>query len=408
MRGFLRLVVSGVLGSVLLSGCASVSSFRDRPRDPESLLRYLHADMQFAFSQIESDLDGTARMLERTGPSGGAARELLEGLSLRHAAISTAFSARSDGAVVASEPIPHRQTESQSDDFEARVMSALGGAPGLHAAGDSHVLWKPIPAFREFDEARVGVLVSLSATFDMIRSAPRIGEPVDVWMVDPNGVIVADADGREVGRSLLSDSTYASHTEMLNVAAMIAEQRRGRVQYTYFGPDFIVVKEAGWETVRLGGKEWRLVVEHVAEGNPENVLRIAEPFTPMTYQQVISNIAIDSRVRSAAADARPSQVLAVLREYYERYPGLYNVQWMDANGITQVGYPIGRSLDAYDHRSGLRPGDEWLLGVLNAQEMHSESGRLADGNVGEMYVAPVRNGVMSLGMIYAVRPTAGM
>ncbi len=383
-------------------------TFRERPRDPVSLLHYLHADMQFAFTRIESDLDGTARMLERTGPSGGAARELLEGLSLRHAAIATAFTARMDGTVVASEPIPHRTPESQPQEFESRVMAALNAAPGLHAAGDAHVMWKPIAGFREFEETRVGVVVSLAATFGLMQRGPRIGEPVDIWMVDPDGVIVADLDGGEIGRNMLTDSGFAQQAEMLAVARAIAAQPSGRSQYTYFGPNFIVVKEAGWDTVSLGGKSWRLVVEHVVEGNPDFVSRIAEPFAPMTYQQVVNGIATDPRLRAAAADARPSQVQAVLREYYERYPGLYNVQWMDASGITQVGYPVGRSLSAYDHRSGLRPDDEWLLNVLDSGKTAIQTGRMTDGYDGEMFVAPVRSGTLSWGMVYAVRRAAGM
>ena len=405
LRGSLAVSSIALVCVLVLSGCATVRTIRERPRDPESLLRYLNEDLQFVFTRIESDLDGTGRMLERTGPSGGAARELLEGLTLRHPAIATAFTASVDGAIVASEPIPHRTPESQPTDFESRIMSALDGAPGLHgSSGDrfaTHVLWRPIPAFRSYDESRVGALVSLPATFDLIRSAPRIWEPVDIWMMDPDGVIVADLDGAEVGRNLFSDSAYAPHAEMLNVVRMVAERPNGRAVYTYFGRDFIVVKEAGWNTVRLGGREWRLVVEHVVEGDPELVSRIAQPFRPMTYSGLIERIAQDPRLVRAAADARPSQVLTVLQDYYERFPGLYNLQWMDSAGVTQTGYPTGRSLRAYDHRTGLKPGDDWMLSMLDSGAAHVQSGRLALGYEGNMYLAPVPSG----GMVYGVQRT---
>ncbi len=406
LRGSIAAVSAIALVCVIaLSGCATVRTIRERPRNPEALLRYLNEDLQFAFTRIESDLDGTARMLERTGPSGGAARELLEGLTLRHPAIATAFTARDDGTIVASEPIPHRTPESQPTDFESHVMSALGGAPGLHAMGSGvdalHVLWRPVAGLRSYEESRVGALVSLSSTFDLVRDAPGIGEPVDIWMTDPDGVVVADMDGGEVGRNILTDPAYTPHTEMLEVTRLIAQRPNGRAQYTYFGPDFIVVKEAGWNTVRLGGREWRLVVEHVVEGNPELVSRIAQPFAPMTYAGLIERIAQDPRLVRAAADARPSQVQTVLRDYYERFPGLYNVQWMDQYGVTQTGYPLGRTLSAYDHRTGLRPGDDWLLKMLDSGAAHVQSGRLALGYEGNMYLAPVPSG----GMVYGVQRT---
>jgi len=110
----------------------------------------------------------------------------------------------------------------------------------------------------------VGVVVSLAGAFDRIRFAPGVG--VDVWILDLNGAIVADADGLGVGGNVLTDSAYG---DMSDVAKMILERSSGRERYTYFGPDFLVVHEVGWDTVRLGHREWRLVMSHVVEGKAE-------------------------------------------------------------------------------------------------------------------------------------------
>lgn len=124
---------------------------------------------------------------------------------------------------------------------------------------------------------------------------------------------------------------------------------------------------------------------------------------PIDYQDVVNGIVTDARLRTAAIDAWPRKVRGVLREYYERYPGLYNVQWMDADGITQCGYPQKRSLRGYDHRSGLQPEDGWLLTVMESADVQFRSGRMPGGFEGELYAAPVRTGGRRFGMVYAVR-----
>jgi hypothetical protein len=383
----------------------SVRAYRDRPRTPDALLAYLQANIQFEFTQLESDLDGTARMLERTGPLGGAARELLEGLTLRHPDVNAAFTARADGSIVAAEPIPHRRPGSPLDGLDAKIVSALNAGAGLHPidSGGSHVLWQAIPSFESYEEARVGAVVSISSLHGVVNDVPSIGVPVDVWVVDTAGTIVADANAVEVGRNILSHAAYAPHPGMSAVTAMIVSDASGRASYTYFGPNYIVVKEAIWDTIRLGGTEWRLVVEHVTEGNTAFVAREPETVTPMTYQEAVNAVALDPRLRVAAADGKVGSVAEVLREYFHRYPGLYNVQWMDARGVTQCGFPTSRSLAAYDHRSGLRPDDEDLLQLLDVGEPHYQSGRMTDGYEGELYVTPVRSGAQQWGMIYAVR-----
>ena len=406
-RGYLRLVFVCALGATLLPACVSVRAYRERPQTPDALLAYLQTNVQFEFSRLESDLDGTARMLERTGPSGGAARELLEGLSVRHPDVNAAFTARSNGRVVAAEPIPHRGSGSPLYGLDAEIVSSLGAEAGLHSiekgGSVSHLLWQPISAFETFEEARVGVVVSLSTLHRVVHDVPSVGVPVDVWVVDPAGIIVADTDSQEVGRNISSDEAYTPHPGMSAVTTRIVSDTTGRASYTYFGPNYIVVKEAVWDTIRLGGTEWRLVVEHVTEGNTAFVARELKAVAPMTYQDVVNAIALDPRLRMAAADGKVNGVADALREYFHRYPGLYNVQWMDAQGITQCGFPASRSLAAYDHRSGLRPDDAELLDVLDVGEPHFQSGRMADGHEGELYVAPVRSGAQQWGIIYAVR-----
>jgi hypothetical protein len=386
-----------LLAAFFAAGCASVRAHFEKPRDPESLLLYLRARAQHDLTRIESDLDGTARMLERTGASGGATRELLEGLTMRHSAIAEAMTAGMDGRIIAFEPVPHRGRRGLLADG---VLPGLLAEPGLVRLdqADRYLLWQPIASFRTLPEGVLAATLSLEAIFDDIERFPRIPERVDVWIMTPDGVIAADPDRIEIGRNVFTDGAYAMHGEMLGVMRRIADEPSGRTSYTYFGPDYIVVKLAGWESIELGGTAWRIVVEHVIEGDPQRVARIPTAVRPMTYEHALNAIAADGRLQSAAIEGRVSRVEAVLQDYFERYPGLYNIQWMDANGVTQCGYPPGRSLRGYNHRTLARPGDEWWLEILELRAPHQYTGRLTGGYDGDVFAAPIQNG-----MVYAVR-----
>jgi hypothetical protein len=344
-----------LLAASIAAGCASVRAHLEKPHDPESLLLYLRAHAQHDLSRIESDIDSTARMLERIGPSGGAARELLEGLVMRHSAIAEAMTARTDGTIIAFEPVPHRGRTGLLADGVSPGLLAEPGLVRLDQA-DHYLLSQPVSAFQTLPASVLAATVSLETIFDGIERFPRIPEPVDVWIMTPDGVIAADPDRLEIGRNVLIDDAYAAQEEMLAAMQRIVREPSGGASYTYFGPDYIVVKRAGWETIELGGMGWRIVVEHVIEGDPDRVARIPSAFRPMTYQHAINALAADARLQSATIEGRVSRVETVLQDYFERYPGLYNIQWMDASGVTQCGYPTGRSLSGYNHRTLARPG----------------------------------------------------
>jgi len=84
----------------------------------------------------------------------------------------------------------------------------------------------------------------------------------EVWLMQKDGRIVYDKDAGKIGRLLFEDPLFKTNESILAAGRMIAENQKGIT--------FLEVSSAGglkrtqrdvyWDTVRLYGAEWRLVV----------------------------------------------------------------------------------------------------------------------------------------------------
>ena len=86
----------------------------------------------------------------------------------------------------------------------------------------------------------------------------------ELWIMQTDGMIVYDQDRDEVGRMLFSDPLYAGFEGLLELGRKIAAQDSGEGSYIFVAPggDKKVIKKATWRTVRLHGREWRVVLAY--------------------------------------------------------------------------------------------------------------------------------------------------
>jgi hypothetical protein len=78
-------------------------------------------------------------------------------------------------------------------------------------------------------------------------------------------MIVYDRDKEEIGKRLFSDPIYAASGNLLELGRKIAANPSGEGSYIYYaaGTKEKVIKKARWETVRLHGREWRVVLAYL-------------------------------------------------------------------------------------------------------------------------------------------------
>jgi len=86
----------------------------------------------------------------------------------------------------------------------------------------------------------------------------------ELWIMQPDGMIIYDQDKEEIGRMLFKDPMYADYANLLDLGRQIASKPTGEGSYIFVaaGSKERVVKNMAWQTVRLHGREWRVVLAY--------------------------------------------------------------------------------------------------------------------------------------------------
>ena len=110
----------------------------------------------------------------------------------------------------------------------------------------------------------VSILLRPDLLIDHLLEQTNIPADYELWIMQPDGLIIYDQDKPEIGRMLFSDPVYAGYENLLKLGKKIAASPAGEGSYVFLAPALKdkVIKNAVWQTVRLHGREWRVVLAY--------------------------------------------------------------------------------------------------------------------------------------------------
>jgi hypothetical protein len=110
----------------------------------------------------------------------------------------------------------------------------------------------------------VSILLRPDLLIDNLLKQTRIPEDYELWIMQPDGMIIYDQDKAEIGKMLFSDPVYAGYENLLKLGKKIAASPSGEGSYVFLAPALKekVIKNAVWQTVRLHDREWRVVLAY--------------------------------------------------------------------------------------------------------------------------------------------------
>jgi hypothetical protein len=110
----------------------------------------------------------------------------------------------------------------------------------------------------------VNLLIRPELLIDPMLKKTHVPEDYELWIMQPDGMIVYDQDKAEIGKMLLSDPIYASYGNLVELGKKIAAAPNGQGRYIYLAPESNekAIKNAIWQTVRLHNREWRVVLAY--------------------------------------------------------------------------------------------------------------------------------------------------
>ncbi|MFH0995359.1 MAG: BMP family ABC transporter substrate-binding protein [Pseudomonadota bacterium] len=95
--------------------------------------------------------------------------------------------------------------------------------------------------------------------------------PVDIFLMQTDGLMVYDVDPEQIGRNVFHDPLYQPFPDLLALAKKVAANKKGTGVYRFYqaGSGKPVIKKAFWKTIGRHGAEWRIVItcekEHIGK-----------------------------------------------------------------------------------------------------------------------------------------------
>jgi hypothetical protein len=226
------------------------------------------------------------------------------------------------------------------------------------------------------------------------------GIPVDIWVMQKDGMILFDYDVDEIGRNLFTDTLYKPYTESLKTAARIAEEKQGNATYNFLGHGLEkpVTNDAFWTTLETYGMEWKVVM--------------IRPVGTHEVKRTIKSLGLKSATEDIAALSRNEDFLKLISEsakdevlvYFERFYAaheVYSIEYVDSTVTCRFGYPPQCSLEDYKITEEDQSQRDFYNTVMNRTEASFKQG-LLEGNSGVFYCFPLNYQGRYLGMVYYI------
>jgi len=86
--------------------------------------------------------------------------------------------------------------------------------------------------------------------------------PVDIFLMQTNGLMIYDMDIKQIGLNVFRDPLFKPFPELIDLAKKVAAANEGSGGYRFYRKvgEKPVTKVAYWRTVAIHGATWRLVI----------------------------------------------------------------------------------------------------------------------------------------------------
>jgi hypothetical protein len=235
-----------------------------------SLDRFVQ-DLQKGLNRIDGSLAELIAKRRWNVENEGEIRALLDSIINENADLISASYVDGKGVLRQVEPGDYRNLENADVSKRDHVAAMLETRNPVFGSGYSSLegflavdLARPL-----FDDKRnfigsIGVSIRPELLIDRLLKASATPPGYELWIMQTDGMIIFDADREEIGRMLFSDPMYADYSSLLQLGKTIASEPTGKGSYIFPAPGTKekVIKNVVWQTVRLHGREWRVVLAY--------------------------------------------------------------------------------------------------------------------------------------------------
>lgn len=238
-------------------------------KDLQDLLSGLHLEVKTALDKLDGDIKRSAQVLKGRDLKSDFARDVLKKLYEANSYIIDCETVSHSGIMLAVEPPAHRTSEGADISKQAHMVklfkthkSVMSGSfrsvEGPHAV----VIHHPVFSLGHRFEGSVAALFAPEYLLSSIIGPVASNLPVDIFLMQPDGLVIYDVDVTQIGRNVFTDPLYQPFPDLIDLAKKVvtADDGKGVFRFYQMGGKTPVTHEAYWRTVRLHGVTWCLVI----------------------------------------------------------------------------------------------------------------------------------------------------
>ncbi len=169
------------------------------------------------------------------------------------------------------EPSEYKNFENEDISLQAHIV-AMRQKPSPQFIGGfmtverflASIIARPLFDRKGHFSGSIHLVIRPEILVDSLLKSSAVPEDYELWIMQPDGMIIYDQDKSEIGKNLFSDPMYADHESLLKLGKKISSTASGEGSYIFLAPKLKdkVIKKAIWRTVGLHNGEWRVVLAY--------------------------------------------------------------------------------------------------------------------------------------------------
>jgi hypothetical protein len=228
-------------------------------------------DLQKRLDQIDASLASAIARHEADGKESSGIREMLTSFIEENPDVVDASFVDHKGVLRQIEPADYKNLENLDISAREHVAAMLKTRTPVFSGGflsfEGFLAVELAHPLHDGDQNFIGSISAFLRPELLIRPLLRksaIPTDFELWIMQPDGMILFDQDEEEIGKMLFSDALYADYESLLDLGRRIASSPSGKGNYIFNAPGSQekVIKRTAWRTVRLHDREWRVVLAY--------------------------------------------------------------------------------------------------------------------------------------------------
>lgn len=228
-------------------------------------------DLQNRLDQIDGSLAEIIGNNKSDVDKEGGIRKLLSSVINENPDLVDASYVDDKGILRQIEPSDYKNLENADISTRDHVVAMLKNRNPVFSGGFSSIegflavdLARPLFDGKKNFVGSISAFIRPELLIDPILKKSVTPPDYELWIMQTDGMIIFDQDREEIGRMLFSDPMYADYASLLELGKKIASEPTGKGSYIFLAPGAKekVIKNIVWQSVRLHGREWRVVLAY--------------------------------------------------------------------------------------------------------------------------------------------------